>query len=277
MSNMIGVKSGVDWANIPSKYIAVDSEYIGGYQNSTIFCYMDSKGHSRWDRLLSSGNIYDEGRSDNTDWGTDRYILKQDDLPQHEQEKQMEYKCLQDLPVGTFVKFKNVGENYACVWTGETLATMAPQYDHSRLWEDASIGNFEGFNYTFNGDCSIVSYSDKYGGDYRSLVPVKASTKETPWKIKHLKSPTYTRGKDVALTILYRVVDNVVQYKYSICSKEDMFCKRTGVEVANNSTLYSYKPDITTGTALQTALYSLSQHSVSRQVKKLINNFLNSK
>ena len=272
MSDMIGVKSGVDWTNIPSKYIAIDSRYIRDRGYSTMFCYMDSKEVSRWDRLTPEGVVYLEG-SYNSDWGTDRYILKQDDLPQQEQEKEMEYRCLQDLPVGTFVKFKNAGDNSTCVWTGETLATMAPQHGHSRLWPDSSIENFKGFNYKYNSDFNIISYSDKYDGVYKSLVPVKAPT---PWKIKHLKSPTYTCGKDVALTILYRAVDNVVQYKYAICSKEDMFCKRTGIEVANNSTIYSYNPysDCTT---LQAALYSLTQQPVSRKVKKLINDFLNSK
>ena len=271
---MLGVKSGVDWTNIPSKYIAIDSEHIGDHSTSTIFCYTDSEGRSKWDRVNPSGVILEVGCGNNGGWGTDRYILKQDDLPQQEQEKEMEYKCLQDLPVGTFVKFKNADENYACVWTGETLAVMAPQYDQLRLWDELRIKDFKGFNYIYNSDFDIVAYSDKYNGEYKSLVQVKASTL---WGIKHLKSPTYTCGKDVALTILYREVNDMVQYKYSICSKEDMFCKRTGIEVADNSTIYNYKPNITTGTVLQTALYNLTKQPVSRKVKKLINDFLNSK
>ena len=256
MNNMIG-KSGVDWSKAPEGAIGFDDDC--GRQESV--CWV--KGE--WGFWLNS--VY---RDDiNMGWGTDRYILKKDDLPQQEQEKEMEYKCLQDLPVGTFVKDY---EGDISLWNGCTLYTI--DGEGSVKWDTTSIGNFEGFNYKFNGDCSIVSYSDKYNGEYKSLVPVKASP---PWKIKHLKSPTYTCGKDVAITILHREVNDEVQYKYSICSKEDMFCKRTGIEVASNSTIYSHRPDITTGTALQTALYNLIQQPVSRQVKKLINDFLGGK
>jgi hypothetical protein len=262
MSNMIGVKSGVDWSKAPEG--ATDWSDNGEW-------YKDVNGIMY---LWYGFGDYTWGECANRSvYGSSCFISKQDDLPQQEQEKEMEYKCLQDLPVGTFVKFKKAGDNYTCVWTGETLATMAPQQGHSRLWDEFHINTFEGFDYKVNSAYNIISYSDRYEGEYKSLVQVKAST---PWKIKHLKSPTYTCGKDVALTILYRVVDSGVQYKYSICSKEDMFCKRTGIEVANNSTIYSYNPysDCTT---LQAALYSLTQQSVSRQVKKLINDFLNSK
>lgn len=267
MSNMIGVKSGVDWTNIPSKYIAIDSEHIGDYGAPTIFCYMDSEGCSRWDRLTPDGVVYSEGScSYNRDWGTDRYILKQDDLPQQEQGKEMEYKCLQDLPVGTFVKD---GRGDISVWTGFNVVF----FNRGTILAWGNCKDFSGFKHKKNVKCDLVSYSDKYNGEYKSLVPVKAPT---PWKIKHLKSPTYTCGEDVALTILYRVVGTGVQYKYYICSKEDMFCKRTGIEVANNSAIYIYNP-YSDCTPLQAALYSLTQQSVSRQVKKLINDFLNSK
>lgn len=146
------------------------------------------------------------------------------------------YKSVQDLPIGTFVKFRASNLPIYC-WGGakQGLLSLAQSSYYSSFKDQVKY--YEGFKYTPNSMYDIVSYSDKYDGEYVAIVDetVNLEVKKPDWKIKHIKSPSYKCGRDVACTILYRQVsDTMWEYKYAICSTADMFCRNTGVQIAKH-------------------------------------------
>lgn len=53
------------------------------------------------------------------------------------------------------------------------------------------------------------------------------------WKIRHIKSDDYKPKRDVAITILYKEIENgYYEYKFAICSPKDNFSRKVGVTEA---------------------------------------------
>lgn len=224
VKSMIGIKSGKDWSQAPkdathvAKNIKGNFSHFYKYENGE-WCFAKDK----YDSYLTSANSL-------SDWFNP--ISKEDDLQLKTKPK---YSSLQELPVGTFVKW--TGDDYYQIYvkskvdTEKCMVILENFAPHSGLGFNVSCDNF------YLPRCT---YSDKYDGEYIPFVEeqtaqVVPQAIKDGWKIKHIKSPNYKCGRDVAVTILYREVSlTSYQYKFAICNVTDMFCRKKGVEVANN-------------------------------------------
>jgi len=226
VKSMIGIKSGKNWNEAPDDATHVAAQVCGEAYNF----YKREKG--QW--LFNVGeNFWMESVNAESNWFNP--ISKQDDL---QLETKPKYSSLQELPVGTFVKLNHEEDN-TCIWTGRVLAQMNPSEDVVDCWDKAQVNNYEGFRYKFNSDFDIIAYSDKYDGEYTPIVKEQPTPQviKDGWKIKHIKSPNYKCGRDVAVTILYREVKpEYYEYKYSICCVNDMFNRKVGIQTASDKT-----------------------------------------
>lgn len=146
------------------------------------------------------------------------------------------YSSLQQLPVGTFVKW--TGNNYYQIYIkskfdeDKCMVLLESGWQYSKLGETVATRHFS---------LEKCSYSDSYNGEYLSFEKVPPKKEQVVpeaikqgWKIKHIKHPNYKCGRDVAITILYQETGffDTWEYKYAVCSPSDMFCRKKGVDVA---------------------------------------------
>lgn len=85
-----------------------------------------------------------------------------------------------------------------------------------------------------NGDSLHGEFGHKLVSKEDDLGITQINTEpQTEWKIRHIKSDDYKSGRDVAITILYKEIGNgYYEYKFAICSPNDMFSRKKGVAEA---------------------------------------------
>lgn len=225
----------VDWPKAPEGATDYNSVNEMWYKEDTEGMMSFNNDDGRWLGVSGKRKAYNYGD------GTSCLIPrpKEDDL---QLEIKPKYSSLQELPVGTFVKFR--GEHFPIyVWGGNQKGLLSLDQTNRHFSFKDQVVNYKGFKYKYNSDNDIISYSDKYDGEYISVAEEQPKPAQVApqaikdgWKIKHIKHSDYKCGRDVAVTILYRDVlifdVGCAEYKYSICNPKDMFDRKLGVQIA---------------------------------------------
>lgn len=164
--------------------------------------------------------------------------------------------------------------------------------DWSKAPEDAThVNNTNNRFYKIEGNKVFVYYSHWVGSCFESkdflngdedFVPKKddllivpkitlRKVPQTEWKIRHIKSDDYKSGRDVAITILYKEIgEGYYEYKFAICSPNDMFSRKKGVEEAlkkESDKLYSEGSVAFTGLVL---MHMSISNKFSKDTRSLI-------
>ncbi len=160
MNKLIGKISGNDWSVAPEganyvdlKHRYFDDEDLEEWRNQNLWV-KSIFGYWYGDGLYSS-------RLNDDFSNKDRYISRERDL--EGVEEVVKYSCLQDLPVGWFVKHYS---GSVSMWNGFTLCIVNPSHDEVDSWNRYHVSNFEGWKFFGNSLIKIVAYADKYNGEW---------------------------------------------------------------------------------------------------------------
>ena len=158
MSNMIGKISGMDWSKAPEGAKFVDMEYR---------IYVKGEFGYWW----SDGRYVDNL---NLEWGTDRYISKEEDLGLNTKV----VKSFDDVEVGMF--FKSVTDKVRLVTYKErsSFGTILMLEDMTYEWAAPNgvlSGEFHSWSYIYNGEYQLVQREPEETETQKQLNKVKAS------------------------------------------------------------------------------------------------------